>query len=154
MKVFRISVSLVLLICALFMLTGSTASAASTWINRTASPGVADLSWHALTSSADGTKLAAVVDVGDVWTSSDSGQHWTNQTTETDASGLFWKSIASSQDGTKLAAVESVFYTGVGDVWTSTDSGQHWTNVSTTTTHLSGQNLLNVTSSATAQNWP
>jgi photosystem II stability/assembly factor-like uncharacterized protein len=53
-----------------------------------------------ITSSADGTKLAAVVSGGQIYLSTDSGVTWTatgpNQS---------WASIASSADGRKLVAV-------------------------------------------------
>jgi hypothetical protein len=70
--------------------------------------------WFSITSSADGTKLAAVVFSGDIWTSSDSGLTWADQTVGTSASNKHWDSITSSADGTKLAAVA---YDG-GDIWT------------------------------------
>jgi alpha-tubulin suppressor-like RCC1 family protein len=76
-------------------------------------------SWQRVASSSDGTKLAAVVYNGSVWTSSDSGETWI----ERPASGArFWSDIASSADGTKLVALAYP-----GGVWTSTDSGLTWT---------------------------
>src|ERR1035437_1589813 len=140
---------LILLVCVLFILTGSTAFASGvTWTNQTTNPtSPGGKNWQSIASSADGTKLAAVADRGgNIWTSTDSGQHWTNQTSGTGASGLQWQSIASSADSTKLAAVESTG-PGVGDIWTSTDSGQHWTN-QTTGTGASGKNWYGVSSSA------
>ena len=74
--------------------------------------------WSALASSSDGTKLAAAVYAGNVWTSTDSGGTWTERSVGTTQ---FWRDIASSSDGTKLAAVEYE-----GNLWTSTDSGQSW----------------------------
>ena len=56
--------------------------------------------WSSITSSADGTKLAAVVSGGSIYTSADSGATWTQQT---DAGSRYWTSIASSADGTRLA---------------------------------------------------
>jgi hypothetical protein len=73
--------------------------------------------WQSLSSSSDGTKLAAVVSNGNIWTSADSGDSWTSR-----ASAGDWTGIASSSDGTKLAAV---VYNG--NIWTSTDSGDSWT---------------------------
>ena len=58
--------------------------------------------YSSIASSSDGTKLAAVVYNGYIYTSSDSGVSWTQATT---AGTRTWKSIASSYDGTKLAAV-------------------------------------------------
>jgi photosystem II stability/assembly factor-like uncharacterized protein len=77
--------------------------------------------WWSITSSSDGTKLAAVVAGagGNIYTSTDSGATWTQQT----ASGSRdWRSITSSSDGTKLAAVVNNGY-----IYTSTDSGATWT---------------------------
>jgi VCBS repeat-containing protein len=73
--------------------------------------------WFAIASSADGTKLAAVVDGGQIYTSTDSGATWTAR-----ESNRVWRSIASSADGTKLAAVVNA-----GQIYTSTDSGVTWT---------------------------
>ncbi len=76
--------------------------------------------WSSVSSSSDGTKLAAVVSGGYIYTSTDSGNNWTQRTT---AGSRSWTSIASSSDGTKLAAV--VFNGGY--IYTSTDSGATWT---------------------------
>ena len=75
--------------------------------------------WTSITSSADGTKLAAVVSGGSIYTSADSGATWTEQTA---AGSRYWSSIASSADGTKLAAVVES-----GSIYTSADSGATWT---------------------------
>ena len=66
--------------------------------------------WRSITSSSDGTKLAAVVYNGQIYTSTDSGVTWAAR-----ESTRSWYSIASSSDGTKLAAVVSggQIYTGV-----------------------------------------
>ncbi len=66
--------------------------------------------WSAIASSSDGTKLAAVVFGGQIYTSTDSGVTWTAR-----ESARKWRAIASSSDGTKLAAVVSggQIYTGV-----------------------------------------
>ena len=57
--------------------------------------------WKSIASSADGTKLAAVVNGGQIYVSNDSGASWTAR-----ESNREWYSIASSADGAKLAAVE------------------------------------------------
>ena len=63
--------------------------------------------WHSITSSSDGTKLAAVVYGGYIYTSTDSGVNWTAQT----ASGSRdWNAITSSSDGTKLTAAVNPGY--------------------------------------------
>ena len=76
------------------------------------------IDWNYITSSADGTKLAATDYAGYIYTSTDSGANWY---TMDDSSGVKnWREIASSSDGTKLAAVADYVYT-------STDSGASWT---------------------------
>ena len=83
-------------------------------------PGTQD--WTAITSSSDGTKLAAVVYGGNIWTSCDSGQSWTERSVRGTATLENWQDITSSSEGVKLAAVVNG-----GGIWTSTDSGQSWT---------------------------
>ena len=56
--------------------------------------------WRSVASSADGSKLVAVVDGGRIYTSTDSGVSRTPRESNRD-----WRSIASSADGSKLAAV-------------------------------------------------
>ena len=79
--------------------------------------------WRSIASSSDGSKLAAVVYGGSLYTSSDSGATWTEQTA---AGSRDWSSIASSSDGTKLAAVVDG-----GSLYTSSDSGATWTERTT-----------------------
>jgi photosystem II stability/assembly factor-like uncharacterized protein len=74
--------------------------------------------WRSISSSSDGTKLAAAVNGGYIYTSSDSGATWTQR-----ALSKNWRSITSSSDGTKLAAAP---YNG-GYIYTSNDSGVNWT---------------------------
>ena len=69
--------------------------------------------------SADGTKLAAVVYGGNIWTSSDSGTTWTEDSSVGTTKN--WVSITSSDDGTNLTA--AVYG---GNLWSSTDSGANW----------------------------
>jgi photosystem II stability/assembly factor-like uncharacterized protein len=83
------------------------------------SPVASSSNWYSITSSSDGTKLAAVVYGGYIYTSTDSGASWTARQTDTNRN---WISITSSSDGTKLAAV---VYGGY--IYTSTDSGVSWT---------------------------
>ena len=87
-----------------------------------------------ITSSTDGTKLAAVVSNGNIWTSTNSGSSWTEDTSV--GSVRYWKSITSSDDGTKLTAV------ALQGIWTSTDSGSTLISVG----HAKGWNFM--TSSA------
>jgi hypothetical protein len=94
----------------------------SFWTERKVNGGI---NWVSITSSSDGTKLAAVVSGGYIYTSTDSGASWTERT----SAGLReWQSITSSSDGTKLAAVDiyGSSFTG-GYIYTSTDSGSSWT---------------------------
>ena len=81
-------------------------------------------SWGSITSSADGSKLAAVVNGGQIYTSTDSGVTWTEQ----NSGSRPWGSITSSADGSKLAAADRYGpnYQG-GQIYTSTDSGVTWT---------------------------
>ena len=86
------------------------------------SPVATTRDWRSITSSSDGTKLAAVVYNGAskyIYTSTNSGASWTEQTA---AGSRTWYSITSSSDGTKLAAVAVGGY-----IYTSTDSGVNWT---------------------------
>ncbi|WP_345738692.1 IPT/TIG domain-containing protein, partial [Prosthecobacter algae] len=88
--------------------------------------------WRSITSSADGSKLAAVAQSGQIYTSTDSGINWTAR--ESDRN---WFSITSSADGNKLAAVVQS-----GQIYTSTDSGVTWTP------RESSRNWSSITSSA------
>jgi hypothetical protein len=80
-----------------------------------------DRGWRSITSSADGSKLAAVVQGGQIYTSSDSGVTWAARESSRD-----WGSITSSADGSKLAAVVRGYPAG-GRIYTSTNSGVTWT---------------------------
>ena len=99
----------------------------ATWTARASS-----LNWVSVASSADGTKLAAVIYGGQIYTSSDSGATWTAH-----AISQQWASVTSSADGTKLVAV--VYG---GQIYTSSDSGATWT------AHASNQNWFLVACSA------
>jgi hypothetical protein len=74
--------------------------------------------WNSVASSADGTKLVAVVNGGQIYTSSDSGVTWT---ANTNAPATSWTSVASSADGTRVVAGANG-----GQIYTSGDSGSHW----------------------------
>ena len=110
------------------------------WTDQTAA-GTRD--WISITSSADGSHLAATDGggaPGDIYTSSDGGMTWTDQSA---VGSRYWNSITSSSDGTKLAAIENTNR----DIWTSTDSGATWTD-ETTGTSASGLNWQSITSSS------
>ena len=72
-------------------------------------------SWTTVAMSADGTHLAAVPFLGNVWTSADSGATWTRQ-----SQYYVWQAIASSKDGSFIAAG------GAQTIFTSADSGINW----------------------------
>ena len=86
------------------------------WTNQSS---VGTANWHALATSADGSKLFAGVDGGgSLYRSTDFGVTWS---VIAGTSGKNWFSIASNIDGTKVVAVDRG-----GDIWTSTDSGSTW----------------------------
>ncbi len=94
------------------------------------------LGWYAVTSSADGTKLAAMmVDLltpagpyGWIYTSTNAGATWIQTT------GMGWPcSLASSADGTKLVAATGQFGPLSGRMLTSANSGASWETVSNST---------------------
>ena len=101
---------------------GCTAGAVgSNWMARASTQ-----SWSSVASSADGTKLVAVVGAswrtsatGQIWTSTDSGSNWN---CSINSPSTNWQSVASSLNGTKLVA--AVFG---GQIWTSSDAGTNWT---------------------------
>lgn len=81
--------------------------------------------WVSVASSADGSKLAAAVYRGGIYTSTNSGIDWT----QTGApANNYWASIASSADGIKLVAASSGIYTS--GIWISTNSGNTWAQTS------------------------
>jgi hypothetical protein len=80
-----------------------------------------NVSWQSITSSSDGTKLAAVIDGGAIWTSSNSGTNWV----QGNAPSAGWTSIASSSTGMNLAAVNNSDTYGSG-IWTSRNAGANW----------------------------
>jgi len=74
--------------------------------------------------SDDGTKLAAGMYNGHIYTSSNSGAAWTNRSTATGsaiAGNRNWQSTAISDDGQELAAAA-----WNGHIYTSFDSGAAW----------------------------
>ncbi len=86
-----------------------------TWTGRITNPGSG---WFGLASSADGSKLVAVVQGGNIYTSTDAGATWNPRD-----SVRAWVGVASSADGTKLVAAD-----GFDNLlFTSTDSGVSWT---------------------------
>jgi hypothetical protein len=102
-----------------------------TWVPRESSR-----AWGSITSSSDGSKLAATVSNGKIYTSTDYGMTWTPR-----GISKQWTSITSSADGTKLAAVQS----NDGYVYLSSNSGVTW---NTSSTGIISQYLSSITSSA------
>lgn len=85
----------------------------ATWVPQ--SPGVGG-NWDAVASSADGTKLVALLSSGQIYTSPDSGVSWIPRT-----AGASLSSVAMSEDGTKLVAGAN------NQIYISTNSGVAWT---------------------------
>jgi photosystem II stability/assembly factor-like uncharacterized protein len=79
------------------------------------------LVWNSITCSSDGTKLAASVNGGGIYTSTNSGTTWTQQTNAPNANLV---SIASSADGNKLVAC----VLDGGLIYNSTNAGATWTS--------------------------
>ncbi len=76
--------------------------------------------WEAVASSSDGSKLVAVVNGGNIFTSTNYGVNWTVRAGGLGSLG--WSSVASSADGMKLVAAVNP-----GFIHTSTDAGTNWT---------------------------
>ena len=74
-------------------------------------------------SSADGTRLVAVEQGGQIYASPDAGATWTPR-----ESNRIWTCVASSADGAKLVAAE-----WAGQIYTSTDAGVTWSPQAKTT---------------------
>ena len=85
--------------------------------------------WNSVASSADGSKLVAVINGAELYTSIDSGVSWSLR-----VSTGTWSSVASSADGTKLVAGNNNRQPFTGNpsqvydrqLYTSTDSGISW----------------------------
>jgi hypothetical protein len=92
-----------------------------TWVER---KGAGSRSWQSITSSSDGTKLAAVAYNGYIYTSVNAGVTWTPQN---DSGQRRWMGIASSADGTKLVATDFGANDTGARIYISTNSGVNWT---------------------------
>ncbi|MEI6553663.1 MAG: Ser-Thr-rich GPI-anchored membrane family protein, partial [bacterium] len=73
--------------------------------------------WISTASSDDGMNMAAVMENGSVYTSSDGGVNWIDRNLK----NSHWSSIASSADGKKLVAAAKF-----GFIYTSADFGATW----------------------------
>lgn len=80
-------------------------------------PVAMDKAWVSIASSADGARLVAATEDGQLFTSIDGGQSWTPR-----GSLSGWPTLASSADGTQLVAGVSG-----GPIFTSDDAGVTWT---------------------------
>ena len=85
------------------------------WVPQT---DVSQKAWTSIVSSDDGTKVAATISNGSIWTSTTSGVTWTEQT---GSGSRIWLSLASDSSGTKLVAGAFGGY-----IYTSPDSGVTW----------------------------
>jgi hypothetical protein len=113
------------------MMGGSIYTSEDYGVTWTYQPGAGNHVFYSVTSSADGSKLAAAAGQNNfIYTSTDYGVAWTARLDDTDR---HWSSITSSADGTKLAAVNRSTKIGQGNytngdhIYTSTDSGVTWT---------------------------
>lgn len=115
-----------------------------TWSN-IVSVGTSSSTWSCAAMSADGTKMAACISSGAIYTSSDSGANWTLRS---NAGNRVWGCIAISSDGASLAAgvVAGFMYTSgdSGATWTQRSVSTNWVNVSMST---NGTKLVAVSSS-------
>ncbi len=79
--------------------------------------------WSCITSSADGTHLAAGAQLGSLFTSNDSGATWVECLAEIGGfNRLDWRSIDSSADGMTIVATANQ-----SGIYISTDGGATWT---------------------------
>src|SRR5208282_2894336 len=121
MKTFRILLVILFPLNGLFVAVDSTFG--QTWA-QTSAP--TNQSWISVASSADGMKLAAVIDgkvPTPIYISTNSGVSWATN----DAPSQVWAAIASSADGNILmASVASYFATHL--IYVSTNAGAAWTS--------------------------
>ncbi|MFM7803381.1 MAG: hypothetical protein ACKPGK_02650, partial [Verrucomicrobiota bacterium] len=105
------------------------------WFARTNSGSRA---WQAIATTSNGSLLAAAVDGGQIYISSDYGATWA--ATENNRN---WQAIASSSDGSKLvAAVDAgqIYTSGnSGATWVARDASRNWKSVASS---ADGQKLV------------
>jgi hypothetical protein len=107
------------------------------------------MNWTSVASSADGTKLVAAPDGGQVYTSTDSGATWI----AADVPNKDWSSVACSADGSKLFAVVNG-----GGIWTSQTTPAPQMNITPTNGNLTASWIIPSTNfviqqSSDLQNW-
>jgi hypothetical protein len=88
-------------------------------------PPPAAQNWRSIASNSDGSILAAAIQAGTIYVSTNSGFDWTAST----APALAWRCIASDSAGTNLAA--TAYGPVNGNIYVSSDSGANWTDVTT-----------------------
>jgi len=101
---------------------GANSGFAQTW-TLTSAPNMA---WRSVASSANGTKLIAVVggtSAGPIYTSTNSGATWVSNS----APLRNWSCVASSADGNTLAAAVGGYDGTAGSIYISTNAGMTWT---------------------------
>jgi len=86
------------------------------------------VNWSAIASSADGTKLVATINNGNIYTSTNSGANWVLRNSSPVNTAMAWSSVASSANGSNLVATvgSTPFGAGSGYIYTSSDSGASW----------------------------
>src|SRR5689334_22338168 len=77
--------------------------------------------WPCIAVSADGSKLAAVANLGTLYLSTNSGITWT-AASDPLLDHASWATIAMSADGSRMLAAQQG-----GWIYTSTNSGANWT---------------------------
>jgi hypothetical protein len=92
-------------------------------------PVAARQAWSGIACSANGNKLAATVQGGGIYVSTNAGDSWVS----TSAPRKNWTAIAMSADGNRLVAVA----TTNGLIYTSSDSGTTWVAASEPATNWS-----------------
>jgi hypothetical protein len=89
------------------------------WVKRQRAEGIG-FGFKQVTSSGDGTKLAAIEDSNYIWTSTDSGTNWTGWNAH-----ILWSCLAASANGNRLLAFTGSV--GGGAAYLSMDAGATWT---------------------------
>ncbi|MCX6853297.1 MAG: sialidase family protein, partial [Verrucomicrobia bacterium] len=89
--------------------------------------------WSSIASSANGSRMGAVVDGGYIWISTDAGATWNARVM---AGIRNWKSIAISDNGNRMVATETkttkrdffgdIITTYSSEIWISNDGGVTW----------------------------
>jgi len=123
-----------------YMLTVTRAGAPISSWTKGGVDGAGNKNWFGVASSTDGSHLAAVVNAGYIYTSSDHGNTWVEQTS---SGSRNWILIASDSTGQHLSATEST-----GRIYTSVDWGATWSVGTNSPTGTSGTPLYGIASSS------